>query len=117
MPPMKEGGMAMRERASRDRMRTMVERWHRSGLSAAGFCRREGIQPRRLSYWKHVVGVKVAARGVRRARLAPVQVVDLGLAATAGIEVVLGGGERLVVREGVPPGLLREVLAALRERC
>jgi len=112
---MKEGCMA-RERASREGMRTTVERWQRSGLSAAGFCRREGIQARRLSYWKRVLGVKPGQRA-SRTRLAPVQVVDLGLAAAASIEVVLGGGERLVVREGVSPELLREVLTALRERC
>lgn len=94
----------------------MVERWQRSGLSAAGFCRREGIQARRLSYWKRVLGVKPGA-SVRRARLTPVQVVDLGLPAGACIEVVLGGGERLVVREGVSPALLRDVLSALREQC
>jgi len=110
---MKEGCMA-RERANRERMRTMVERWQRSGLSAAGFCRREGIQARRLSYWKRVLGVRPGRRA-SQTRLAPVQVVDLGLAAS--IEVVLGGGERLVVREGVSPELLREVLTALRERC
>jgi len=104
-----------RERASREGMRTTVERWQRSGLSAAGFCRREGIQARRLSYWKRVVGVKPEQRA-SRTRMAPVQVIDLGLAA-ASIEVVLGGGERLVVREGVSPELLREVLTALRERC
>ena len=103
-----------RERASREGMRTTVERWQRSGLSAAGFCRREGIQARRLSYWKRVVGVKPEQRA-SRTRMAPVQVVDLGLAAS--IEVVLNGGERVVVREGVSPELLREVLTALRERC
>lgn len=106
-----------RERASRDRMCATVERWQRSGLSAAGFCRREGIRAQRLSYWKRVLGVKAVRNVVNRARLAPVQVVDLGLGAGASIEVVLGGGERLVVREGVSPELLREVLGALRERC
>ena len=97
-------------------MRTIVERWRRSGLSAAGYCRRVGIRTRRLLYWKRVLGVKTV-RGVRRARLAPVQVVDLGVAAGASIEVVLAGGERLVVQEGVTPELLRDVLTALRERC
>jgi hypothetical protein len=105
-----------RERASRERMRTMVERWQRSGLSGAAFCRREGLQARRLSYWKRVLGVKPGRR-VRRAGLAPVQIVDLGLAAAASIDVVLSHGERLVVREGVSPALLREVLSALREQC
>ncbi len=105
-----------RERASRERMRRMVDRWERSGLSAARFCRREGLQPRRLSYWRHVVGAR-SGPAARRARLAPVQVLDLGLGATASIEVMLGGGDRLVVRERVSPELLREVLTALRERC
>lgn len=107
-----------RERASRERMRATVERWQRSGMSAASFSRREGIQARRLSYWKRVLGVAVPRRRVvGRPRLTPVQVVDLGLAAAASIEVVLAGGERLVVREGVSPDLLRGVLDVLRERC
>lgn len=105
-----------RERASRERMQTTVKRWQVSGLSAAGFCRREGIRAQRLSYWKRVLGVKTGPRA-RRTRLAPMQVVDLGLAAAASIEVMLGGGERVVVRDGVSPELLREVLTALRERC
>lgn len=107
-----------RVRASRERMQAMVERWRRSGLSAAGFCRREGIQAQRLSYWKRVLGLTTAQRrGGHRARLTPVQVVDLGLASAASIEVVLSGGDRLVVGDGVSPDLLREVLVALRERC
>jgi hypothetical protein len=67
-------------------------------------------------YWKRVLGAKTVRR-VRRARLAPVQVVDLGVAVGASIEVVLAGGERLVVREGVTPELLRDVVTALREQC
>ncbi len=108
-----------RERASRERMRATVERWQRSGMSAASFSRREGIQARRLSYWKRVLGLAAPPRRrvVVRPRLTPVQVVDLGLAAVASIEVVLAGGERLVVREGTSPDLLRGVLDALRERC
>ncbi len=107
-----------RERASRERMRATVARWQRSGMSAASFCRREGIQARRLSYWKRVLGVAAPRRRVVvRPRLTPVQVVDLGLAAAGSIEVVLAGGERLVVREGVSPDLLRGVLDVLRERC
>jgi hypothetical protein len=107
-----------RERASRERMRATVERWQRSGMSAASFSRREGIQARRLSYWKRVLGAAAPRRRVvGRPRLTPVQVVDLGLAGAASIEVVLAGGERLVVREGVSPDLLRGVLDVLRERC
>jgi len=97
-------------------MRKTVERWQRSGLSAAGFCRREGLRAQRLSYWKRVLGMKPQRRE-SGARLAAVRVVDLGFGAGASLEVVLGGGERLVVREGVSPELLREVLGALRERC
>jgi len=111
----------MRARASREEMGRVVGRWRRSGSSAAAFCRRQGIQAQRLSYWRRVVGDAGPAgpRRRRRARavLTPVHVVDLASSTSAGIEVVLANGDRLVLREGVRGEWLREVLLVLRERC
>jgi hypothetical protein len=98
-------------------MRAIVERWRRSGLRSAEFCRRRGVDPQRLSYWKRVLGVLEERPKARRVSFTPVQVVELERSSSAGLEVVLPGGERLVVREGVAPELLQEVLRALRERC
>ena len=105
------------KRTSRKRMRAIVGRWQRSGLSGVEFCRRHGIHPQRLWYWKRVLGEATRRRKARAVSFAPVQVVDLERAGTASLEVVLTGGERLVLRPGISAELLREVLQALRERC
>lgn len=114
--------MANRD-SRRERMRGVLKRWQRSGQSAAAFCRQEGIEPQKLSYWKRVLGLagpvvrrRVAAR--RGVEFVPVRLVGTGEGVRTGaIEVVLAGGERVVVGEGASRELLREVLAMLRERC
>ena len=106
-----------RKRTNRAGMRAIVERWQRSGMSAAEFCRRQGIDPQRLSYWKRVLDARAQRRRARAVSFTPVQVVDLERVGTACLEVVLTSGERLTLRPGVSAELLREVLQALRERC
>jgi hypothetical protein len=105
----------------RREMGRALARWRRSGLSAAEFCRREGIVPQTLSYWKRVLG---PAKGVVRRRRAarpvgfvPARVVDSGAGVAGGLEIALASGDRLVVREGVSRELLRDALMVLRERC
>jgi hypothetical protein len=107
--------------ARREEMRRVLARWRRSGVSAAEFCRREGLAPQALSYWKHALGL---ARVVRRRRevrpvgFVPVRLVDSGAGAASGeLEVTLATGDRLVVRAGVSRELLRDALEVLRERC
>jgi hypothetical protein len=110
----------MMEAANRDGMQALLERWQRSGESAAAFSRRHGIHPQKLSYWKRVLGFG-QAKGVAtsaRARFVPVRVVgDSGTATTGTLEIRVGADYRVVVREGVSGALLREVLAALRDEC
>jgi hypothetical protein len=109
--------------AKREQMRRVLARWQRSGESGAAFCRREGIGPQRLWYWKRVLRIARPGAGRRRAvapaDLVPVRLVDAasGMAANGGLEITLASGDRLVVREGVSHELLREVLTVLRERC
>jgi 2-polyprenyl-3-methyl-5-hydroxy-6-metoxy-1,4-benzoquinol methylase len=108
-----------RTRTSRASMQAWVERWGRSGLSAAGFCRRHRIPEQRLSYWRRaVLRARHAVRkpDAKRPGFAPVRVVDLG-AGGGSLEVVLASGDRLVLREGVSVDLLRDALVVLRERC
>jgi hypothetical protein len=40
-----------------------------------------------------------------------------GVAAAGGLEIALASGDRVVVREGVSPELLRDAVMVLRERC
>ena len=109
--------------ARRERMRAVVERWRRSGESAAAFCRRSGIKAQTFAYWKRVLGARGGMARKRRARrpvpgFVPVRLVGAGAdLAPSGVEVVLGSGERVVVGETVSRELLRDVLQALRERC
>jgi hypothetical protein len=101
-------------------MRALVERWRRSGETAAAFCRRQGIHPQKLSYWKRALGL--GGPLVRRRRVTqrapgfvPVQL--LGGVAMGQLEILLAGGDRVVLQEGVSRELLRDALMALRERC
>jgi hypothetical protein len=104
----------------RERMVALVEGWRRSGQSAAVFCRRRGIKPQRLSYWKRVLGIArpvVRRRSSRRRadRFVPVRLVGAG--STGALEIHLTSGDRVVIHEGSSRELLREALAVLRERC
>lgn len=107
----------------RERMRTLVARWQRSGQSGAAFCRRHGINPQKLSYWKRALGL--AEPPVRRRRAAkpvgfvPVRLVDspVGSTTTGGLEIALASGDRLMVGQGVSRELLRDAIQLLRERC
>jgi hypothetical protein len=111
-----------RTRSSREQMQSWVSRFERSGLSAARFCQRHGIQAERLSYWRRVAGQAPdpggKEPGVPRVELTPVRVLDLaGPSSHSGIEVHLATGDRLVIHEGVSGELLRRTLLALREGC
>lgn len=111
----------MADRAKRrERMRAVLERWQRSGATAAAFCRREGIHPQKLSYWKRVLGVAGGNGAGTEAepRFVPVRLIGPeGPEATGTVEVLVGADCRVIVRQGVSRELLRDVLAALRERC
>lgn len=104
---------------TRERMAILLRRWQRSGQTAAAFCRRHGIKPQRLSYWKRVLGLAgpVVPRGSRRARsrFVPVRLVEAGGAAP--VEILLASGDRLVVHDGSSLELLRRAVAILREQC
>ena len=102
----------------------LLEACRRSGLSQAAFCRRRGIPPGTLAFWKHTLAR--AARASRPARRAaptfvPVRVVgpprpaadtSAGPATTASgeIEIVLAGGHRVRVRGPVDVPWLGQVL-------
>lgn len=88
----------------------VVAAWRRSGLSASAFARKYGVHEKRLLRWRRRVSEPVVSR------FHPVQVERSSAPVAAPIEVVLAGGERLVVREGFDPILLRQVLETLESR-
>jgi hypothetical protein len=100
-------------------MAGLLEQWRTSGESGAAFCRRHGIRPQKMSYWKRVLGV--SAPGRRRdgaSGLVPIRLLgEVGTAGSTALEVHLVGGDRIVFPQGGSLAVLREVVELLRERC
>ena len=103
----------------RERMAGLLEQWRTSGESGAAFCRRHGIKPQKLSYWKRVLGVSApASRRGRASGLVPIRLLgEVGAASSPVLEIHLGGGDRIVFPQGGSLAVLREVVELLRERC
>jgi hypothetical protein len=106
----------------RERMAALLKQWRMSGESGAAFCRRHGIEPRKLSYWKRVLARSTPARRRSRGRaasgLVPIHLLG-GVGAVSGtaLEIHLSGGDRIVFPSGGSLAVLREVVELLRERC
>jgi hypothetical protein len=95
----------------------------RSGISIREFCRRRRLRESQFYWWQHKLKAGRDERTVRRgldgkpASFALVSEEEPG-ATDVGIELVLGGGRRLRIRQGVDEATLRSVLAALEPpRC
>jgi hypothetical protein len=107
--------------SKRARMSALIKEWRRSGESMAGFGRRHGIDPQKLSYWRAALeGSGASARTAGRKRavrtgFVPVRIMP-GVPGAGGVEIVVGDC-RVVVREGVSRELLGEVIAAVRRSC
>ncbi len=107
--------MGKRE-SKRERMAGVLDRWGRSGLSAAEFCRRNGITRQALSYWRRAlepVARRVEQR-VQRPAFVPLQIVDEPVAEASVLEVVLSNGDRVRIPAGTSVEQIRVVVSALR---
>jgi len=118
-----------RPRPRRAHWQALIEACRRSGLSQAEFCRRRGLRPGTLAFWKHTLArAGAAARpGARRARPAaptfvPVRVIappapppSVGAApATSGeIDIVLSRDRHVRVRGPVDVAWLGQVVRTL----
>ncbi len=91
--------------------RERFERWRQSQLSVAAFCRREGIDPRRLYRWRS----RLAARDAKQAAWVPVHVLTEVTPSDNTLEILLVGGPRVRVPRGFDATTLRQVLAVLAE--
>jgi|SRR5208337_188526 len=95
----------------------------RSGMSIREFCRQRRLRESQFYWWQGKLKARREERGVRRPRVGRNQasfalVSDEAGATDAGIELVLGDGRRLRIRQGVEEETLRAVLAALEPaRC
>jgi transposase len=104
-----------------------IGRWRRSGLTAARFAAREGINPRTLTFWKWKLG-RVAtdhpasdgSRDPRRAGAGGfVEVLRAAASPAASVpacEVILPDGYRIGVVPGFDSATLRAVLDVLEGR-
>ena len=90
----------------------------RSGMSIREFCRRRRLKESQFYWWQRRLKAGRGERG-RRQRSARNPQASFALvseeagATDAGIELVLGDGHRLRIRQGVKEETLRAVLAAL----
>ena len=95
----------------------------RSGMSIREFCRRRRLKESQFYWWQRKLktgrkerALRQQSVGAKRASFALVS--DEPGSIDAGIELVLGDGRRLRVRQGVDESTLRAVLAALEPvRC
>jgi hypothetical protein len=101
----------MQTKRRRARMARLVAQWRTSGESGAGFARRHHIPAWTFWYWCR----KLAAGPAAAPTFVPVQVA--ADPDTPVIEIVFSGGERLQVRAGAPPDLVRATLSVLRSPC
>ena len=95
----------------------------RSGMSSRECCRRRRLRESQFYWWQRKLKAGRDARTVRRPGVNGNQatfalVSEEAGAADVGIELVLGDGRRLRIRQGVDEETLRSVLAALEPaRC
>ena len=99
---------------TRRQMTALVRRWQRGPDPQAVFAERHGISRTKLRYWVRRVGRAPADAPVA---FTPVHVLGPAADMSGPIDIVLVGGERVVVRDGASLELLRTVLAAVRPAC
>jgi len=113
------GSMAGAKKVRAAEWAKRVERWQRSGLSAAAYGAREGIPGDQLSWWKWNLGRKaMAARGEvapDKVRFVPARVVERAAPtrARSQVEVVLGNGRLVRIMGAVDPKLLADTIRAI----
>ncbi len=95
----------------------------RSGTSIRQFCRQRRLKESQFYWWQHKLrsgwGAGTTPRTSANGRAASFALVsDEAAPRDAGIELVLGDGRKLHIRQGVDEETLRSVLAALEQpRC
>jgi hypothetical protein len=99
----------MRGKRTAARMSRLVTQWRASGESGASLARRHHIPAWTFWYWCRKLAASPAPAFV------PVQVTPDP--ETPVLQIVFSGGERLHVRAGAPPDLVRATLSALRSTC
>ena len=106
------GTVKDRERFWRDQ----VERQKRSGLSVAGYCRRERISEASYYYWKRrLAASKESPDAELREGNGRFLAIEVPQVAGDRLEVVLRNGRRVVVPDRFDEGALRALLVILED--
>ena len=90
-----------------------VKRWAKSGISIEAFAAREGLDAKRLKWWRWKLGTQVPPPA-SEPRFVPVRVVDSGADSADGaapLEVVLPNGRVVRVPAAFDAEALERVLA------
>jgi len=99
------------QRWTRAEAREVVERWRRSGQSAAAFAAQQQISATRLSYWSK----QLALRGGDDSPQFVAVAVPAEVSPVHAVEIALGG-LTLRVRDGADPGFIAQLVSALQRR-
>jgi transposase len=113
----------------------LIDQWRQSGLSLPAFCQRHGLSRGSMQNWVYKPELKQAVEAARREAqgpadvppapaavpaFLPVRVVQAAAAVEesdrSGVEVVIGGGRRVVLGPGFDAETLRRVVAVLEGR-
>ena len=100
--------------ATRSEWAERVGRWRRSGLEADEFAAREGVNPKRLVWWRWKLRSATPSPPAPELRFLPVHVVDTASGPSGpgvALEVVLPNGRVVRVAPGFDPAMLESVLS------
>ena len=108
----------MRTRRSREQWAAVIEELGASGESAEGFCRRRGIRPRTLSWWKW----KLGSSPHRSAPDAAIRLLRVAVSPERGRTVASGvvidvADLRVHVEVGTDVAYVIALVEAIRSRC
>ena len=105
---------AKRPRRSREQWAIEVERWRRSGQTAAVYAAAHGLHEGTLAGWAAKLGSRRTEHKEAQERFLPVRVVPpVRPAKRAALEVVLRNGRRIRIEDGFDRELLARLIAVV----
>ena len=100
--------------ATRETWAARVGEWKRSGLTAAEFAERQGLNASTLTWWSSQLGRSALA--ISRPPVVEVMVAPRAADASSSLEVVLASGVRVAVPIGFDEATLGRLLTVLEDR-
>jgi len=108
VPSVDTGGDPMNHREERKSYwRALIDKHTESGMSAAAFCKQQGINSQRFYFWRRRFRADSASPGF-------IRLVPTSKTAFSGIRIILDYGVSLELDRGFDPLTLQETIDALR---